>query len=72
MEVEAEKVYVAYKKFKHLLTEKEIDVLSRFYGIDQQVRHSLQEIADKYKVTRERIRQIKSEALIAIKFKANK
>lgn len=69
MEVEAEKVDKVYKKFNHKLSIKEKDVVSCFYGIDNQVRHSLQEIADKYKVTRERIRQIKSEALKKISFK---
>jgi len=45
------------------LSDRETDVLMRFYGLNHQVRHSLQEIGNIYKVSRERIRQIKIAAL---------
>jgi RNA polymerase primary sigma factor len=64
--VEAEKIEKAYKELKDTLTPKEREVIMRFYGIEK-VRHSLAEIAEIYGVTRERIRQIKSEALIKLK-----
>ena len=68
MKVRAEEVEKAYNKLKTLLTEREADVIKRFYGIEA-VRHSLAEIAEKYKVTRERIRQIKVIALDKLKVK---
>jgi len=69
MKVRAEEVEKAYNKLKTLLTEREADVIKRFYGIDKKVRHTLVEIAEKYKVTRERIRQIKVIALDKLKVK---
>lgn len=69
MEVEAEKVKKAYDKFKQLLTAKEEDIITRYYGINEQVRHSLAEIGEMLGVTRERIRQIKDKALVKLKIK---
>ena len=66
MESEAERVQQRYKAMSSLLTEKEKDVITRFYGIEPNVRHTLAEIASIYKVTRERIRQIKTVALSKI------
>lgn len=68
-EVEAEKVQKAFEKFKDLLTEREQEVIMRFYGIQPHVRNSLAEIGERFKVTRERIRQIKTIALIKLKVK---
>ena len=67
--INGELVEVAYNKFKGKLTPRERDVITRYYGIGKQVRHSLNEIAKSYKVTRERIRQIKAESLQKIKIK---
>lgn len=72
MKVEAERVERAYKQFNHLLTAREDDIITRFYGLNKQVRHSLNEIGEMYQVTRERIRQIKEEALKKLKYKATK
>jgi len=66
---EAERVQTAYKKYKKRLTPKEIDVLSLYYGLDGNVRHTLSEIGEKYLVTRERIRQVKGDALRVLKVK---
>jgi RNA polymerase primary sigma factor len=67
--VEAEKVRKAYRGFKDQLSPREKEVITRYYGIDEQVRHSLAEIAGMYQVTRERIRQIKVDALRKLKMK---
>lgn len=63
IEVRAEKVREAYEKYDNLLTEKERDIITKYYGIDLSVRHTLEEIGKQYFVTRERIRQIKVKAL---------
>jgi len=69
MQVEAEKVNKAFDKLKNKLTEKEQEVIMRFYGIAPHVRNSLAEIGEIFQVTRERVRQVKSEALIKLKMK---
>ena len=63
VEVEGERVKKAYDEMKKVLTDKEADVITSFYGINRNVRHSLAEIGTKYGVTRERIRQIKTKAM---------
>lgn len=70
--IEAEKIKRNFLKYSTLLTSKEKDIVACFYGIGEQVRHSLQELGEKYQVTRERIRQIKSIALKKIKIKNEK
>lgn len=67
IQIEAQKIEKAYKEYKKLLTPKEKDVLSRYYGIDKHVRHTLAELGTMYNVTRERIRQIKVGGLIKLK-----
>jgi RNA polymerase primary sigma factor len=67
--IEAKRVQEAYNKLKEKLTTREKDVLVRYYGIGKQVRHSLYDIGARYNVTRERIRQIKAEALRKLKIK---
>ena len=61
--IEAEVVQLGYKQNKNLLTPKEKDIITRYYGINPHVRHTLAEIGEIYGVTRERIRQIKVVAL---------
>jgi len=46
-----------------VLGEKEREVLELFFGLKNQHAHSLEEIGDKYNLTRERVRQIKDKAL---------
>jgi len=46
-----------------VLGEKEREVLELFFGLKNQHAHSLEEIGDKYHLTRERVRQIKDKAL---------
>jgi DNA-directed RNA polymerase sigma subunit (sigma70/sigma32) len=67
--IEAEQVERAYQQFKDILSPREKEVLTRYYGIEPNVRHSLREISEMemFNVTRERIRQIKTVALKKIK-----
>ncbi len=46
-----------------LLSEREKDVLMMRFGIDYENDHKLEQIADKYGLSRERIRQIEKDAL---------
>lgn len=69
MQIEAEKIEKAFKKLGTVLSEREKDVITRYYGITPNVRHTLAEIGELYQVTRERIRQIKVEALRKLKIK---
>lgn len=72
MEVEAERIKRAYDIFKDRLTDRETDVISRFYGFAPEVRNTLSEIGEKYGVTRERIRQIKTVALDKLEVRSKK
>ena len=49
------------------LTKKERDIINMYYGIGYSHPYSLDEIADKYKLTRERVRQIKERAIKRLK-----
>ena len=49
------------------LTPREADVLRCYFGLDRKVPLSLEEIADKYELTRERVRQIKEKAIKRLK-----
>lgn len=51
----------------HALDEKERDVLTLFFGLGDGQAHSLEEIGDKYHLTRERVRQIKDKALARLR-----
>ena len=63
MKVEAQTVERDFKASGKKLTEREQEIVARYYGLAPFVRHTLQEIGDQFGVTRERIRQIKAEAL---------
>jgi RNA polymerase primary sigma factor len=49
------------------LTPREADVLRCYFGLDRKVPLSLEEIAEKYDLTRERVRQIKEKAIRRLK-----
>jgi RNA polymerase primary sigma factor len=45
------------------LTEKERDVIVNYFGLSGTQAKSLEDIADQFHLTRERVRQIKEQAL---------
>ncbi len=49
------------------LTPREADVLRMYFGLNNAVPFSLDEIAEKYELTRERVRQIKEKAIKRLK-----
>ncbi|HPE56084.1 MAG TPA: RNA polymerase sigma factor RpoD/SigA [Bacteroidales bacterium] len=49
------------------LTAREADVLRSYYGLNSKAPLSLEEIASKYELTRERVRQIKERAIRRLK-----
>lgn len=51
------------KRALSALSTREREVLELFYGLDDQPPLQLEEIADKFKLTRERVRQIKEKAI---------
>lgn len=63
IQIKAEIVRVAYEQNKSLLNTREKDIITKYYGISPNVRHSLAELGEQEGVTRERIRQIKVGAL---------
>jgi len=50
-----------------MLGEKERDVLELFFGLKSKHAHTLEEIGEKYQLTRERVRQIKDRALARLR-----
>lgn len=49
------------------LTEREADVIKLFFGLNGTHAHSLEEIGEKFDLTRERVRQIKEKAVRRLK-----
>ena len=49
------------------LTPRESEVISMFYGLEGKAPLSLEEIGDRFELTRERVRQIKEEAIRRLK-----
>lgn len=49
------------------LTEREADVIKLFFGLSGKHAHSLEEIGEKFELTRERVRQIKEKAVRRLK-----
>ncbi len=49
------------------LTTREADVIRLYFGLNSKAPLSLEEIADKYEITRERVRQIKEKAIKRLK-----
>jgi RNA polymerase primary sigma factor len=45
------------------LTEKQSDILKLYFGIDQKSSMSVEDIAYKYNLTKERVRQIRDTAI---------
>ena len=51
----------------HFLNKREAEILRLFYGLNGYLPHSLDEIAEIFKLTRERVRQVKEKALKKMK-----
>jgi RNA polymerase primary sigma factor len=49
------------------LTNREARILKLYYGLDGEKPHTLEEIGRTFKVTRERVRQIKERALVKLR-----
>ena len=49
------------------LTEREADVIKLFFGLAGKHAYSLEEIGEKFELTRERVRQIKEKAVRRLK-----
>jgi RNA polymerase primary sigma factor len=54
---------IELKRLLSTLTEREFDIISRFFGIGQDYSQPLEDIAEDMGLTRERVRQIKEGAL---------
>jgi len=52
------------------LTEREAEVLKLYYGLEDKRPHNLEEISQRFQLTRERIRQIKEKAIRKIRHAA--
>jgi RNA polymerase primary sigma factor len=50
-----------------LLSERERKVLKMYFGLDEETVHTLEEIGQTFKLTRERARQIKEKAICRLK-----
>jgi RNA polymerase primary sigma factor len=50
-----------------ILAEREKEVLVLFFGLNNVASHSLEEIGEKFNLTRERVRQIKDKALLRLR-----
>ena len=50
-----------------ILSEKERDILELIFGLKNQQAHSLEEIGEKYHLTRERVRQLKDKGLAKLR-----
>ena len=55
-----------------ILSEKEREILNLYFGIDVSHNYTLEEIAYRLDLTRERVRQIKDKALKKLKQNPNK
>jgi RNA polymerase primary sigma factor len=49
------------------LNEKEAEILQLYFGLDMERPFTLEEIGKKYRITRERVRQIKEKAIIRLR-----
>jgi len=62
-----ESLSIEISESMRVLSEKERDVVELFFGLKNQHAHSLEEIGEKYDLTRERVRQIKDKALLRLR-----
>ena len=55
------------KRSLGILAERERQVIVLFFGLGNSTAHSLEEIGEKFSLTRERVRQIKDKALMRLR-----
>lgn len=67
-----ESLSVALKDALKHLAERERGILILFFGIGQEQPYTLEEIANRYQLTRERVRQLKDKALHQLRHYASK
>ena len=58
-----DKIYEMWKKSKNKLSDRESLIITKYYGLDHNFRHTLTEIGNTLDLTKERIRQIKANAI---------
>ncbi len=62
-----ESLKIEIQRALNTLSPRERDVLKLYYGLDQENPLTLEEIGEKFKLTRERVRQIKEKAIRRLK-----
>lgn len=67
-ELAIESLKAEVSRILKLLSDKEQKVVRAFFGIDGSPEMTLDEIGEKYNLTRERVRQIKEKALRRLRF----
>ena len=70
-EVDQKEMKIAIREVLKTLTDREKDVLSKKYGIDEKI-HTRKEIGEYYGVTEERVRQIQDKALRKLRHPSRK
>ena len=55
------------KRSLNILVDRERQVIELFFGLNSVAPHSLEEIGEKFDLTRERVRQIKDKALLRLR-----
>jgi len=63
----AESLKIEIQRALKNLSKRERDIIELYYGIGVEKAHTLEEIGDKFKLTRERVRQIKERAIRNLK-----
>jgi RNA polymerase primary sigma factor len=63
-----ESIQINIKRALKKLTQKEADILIMSFGLDNSPIHSLRDIASKYNMSSERIRQLRNNSLSKLKF----
>ncbi|HLV31903.1 MAG TPA: RNA polymerase sigma factor RpoD/SigA [Chitinispirillaceae bacterium] len=65
--IQAISLHAEIHRMLDMLTEREKEIIKLYFGIDNEVAYTLDEIGRKFNITRERVRQIKSKALERLK-----
>ncbi len=65
--IENDSIEIIKKVLSHVLTRREKKIIEMRFGLDNKMNYTLEEIGQKFKITKERIRQIEEEALIKLK-----